>query len=98
MPVERGLVQIVQRQDDHKATLGRQPADQAQDFGLKLQIQAGSRLIQEQDAGFLSQSPRDDHPPPLAPGKFRDRAIAHRTEPHIPKRLLDDPPIKGAIG
>ena len=62
-----GLVEVVGR-EEHGHALGAQPAHLVPHVGAALRVQAGGRLVQEQDLRVVDDAQRDVHPPALTAG------------------------------
>ena len=69
-----GLVHVMRGQQDGPATLA-QVADDVPELAAGLGVQAGRRLVEEQDLGVADQGDRDREPLLLASGKLLDEGI-----------------------
>ncbi len=82
--------QIMQRRDGRNSFLIDQPAYQVQHLQLVAEVEAGGRLVQQEQSRRLSQRAGERHPLALASGQFRDRALGERQSLRVGHRLTDN--------
>ena len=70
-----GLLEVVGGQHDRGAVLRVQPLDLLLEVGPVLRVEAGRRLVEEQQPRRVHQADRDVEPAALAAGQGRDRAV-----------------------
>jgi hypothetical protein len=70
-----GFVEVMGREDDRRAVPGAQPQDVFLQVGAVVRVQAGGRLVEEEQLGGVDQPHRDVEPAPLAAGEGGHRAV-----------------------
>ena len=70
-----GLVEVVRGEHDRGAVLGAQPHDVLREVGPVLRIEAGGRLVEEQQLRPVHQPEGDVEPAPLPARQRADRAV-----------------------
>lgn len=73
--------------DQHDGVVGLEPVEQVVDRGLHLGIDAGGRFVEQQQVGFASQRPRDEHALQLATRQAADPPVGERRQPGDLHRL-----------
>ena len=84
--------QIVGR-DQHDAALGAQVAQKADDLVLGLDVDAGERLVKQDDLAVLGERAGEEDTLFLAAGQFADLALAEGGHANPFERLVDHFPV-----
>ena len=90
-----GLAEVMGRQHDGRPRR-RLVGDHLEDALLRRQVEAGDRLVEEQQVGTGGERLGDQHALALAAGQIAERPAQHRPDVHPLRRLGDRPPVVGA--
>ena len=88
-----GLLDVMRRQD-HGDALFAQPAHQRPHVAAQIDVDAGRRLVEEQNFRLMAERLGDHHPPLHAPGKFDDPGIALLPQREVAQKAFDEVRIR----
>ena len=83
-----GLLEVLGRQEDGDAVLARQSLDLLPECGAALDVQAGGRLVEEEDPRGVDERQRQVEPALHSAGVALHLAVRRLREPNAPEQLV----------
>jgi hypothetical protein len=92
-----GLLEVLRGEEDRDAVVAGQPRDLVPQGAAALHVEAGGRLVEEEDARVVDERQREVEPPPHAARVAADAPAGGLGEAHAREQLVAALPSLGSV-